>query len=417
MRSPWLYGLLAILPVPVLFFSSHVPAWAPVVALLWLAGVLILRSAIMHRWLSHTPADLILLGLVALLPLGLWASPDRSVTLPRTYALLADIALFYALAFQAENRALRWAGWLVLLAGLALTIAVVPGVHFYSGQKLPFIERSIYEFLPSGLKLPGDENGFNPNMAGGLLAIFLPPALALSLRAQNWGQRILAAFTFLTLFVAVLLTQSRGATLGVLVAIAVVTGLMYRSLRWLWWAAGVLMLGFLAVRGDVVVGFLSDAEATGGVHSLAQRAELWSRAIYAGQDFAFTGIGLGSFPAVIALLYPAFQVIITADVPHAHNVYLQALAEMGYPGLILYLAFFITLFFVLLRRVRLAAGWRRSLAVGLLGSLVVVLVHGLVDVPMYSPISAIVFWGMFGLMMAVGLADDHTLPAEAPRHD
>jgi putative inorganic carbon (HCO3(-)) transporter len=301
---------------------------------------------------------------------------------------------------------LRWAGWLVLLAGLALTIAVVPGVHFYPGQKLPFIDRSIYEFLPSGLKLPGDENGFNPNMAGGLLAIFLPPALALSLRAQNWGQRILAAFTFLTLFVAVLLTQSRGATLGVLVAIAVVTGLMYRSLRWLWWAAGVLMLGFLAVRGDVVVGFLSDAEATGGVHSLAQRAELWSRAIYAGQDFAFTGIGLGSFPAVIALLYPAFQVIITADVPHAHNVYLQALAEMGYPGLILYLAFFITLFFVLLRRVRLAVGWRRSLAVGLLGSLVVFLVHGLVDVPTYSPISAIVFWGMFGLMMAVGMNNE-----------
>jgi O-antigen ligase len=167
-----------------------------------------------------------------------------------------------------------------------------------------------------------------------------------------------------------------------------------------------LLLGLLAVRGDVILQGFMESDVSSGVHSLAQRMELWSRAIYAGQDFAFTGIGLGSFPAVIALLYPTFQVVITADVPHAHNIYLQALAEMGYPGLILYLAFFITLFFVLLRRVRLAVGWRRSFAVGLLGSLVVFLVHGLVDVPTYSPISAVVFWGMFGLMMAVGMNNE-----------
>jgi O-antigen ligase len=103
------------------------------------------------------------------------------------------------------------------------------------------------------------------------------------------------------------------------------------------------------------------------------------------------------------LLYPSFQIIITADVPHAHSVYFQTLAEMGYLGLILHLAFFIILSLVLIRQMRGAHDWRRPLAVGLLGSLAVFLIHGVVDVPNYSPLSAIVIWGLFGVMMAIGM--------------
>jgi len=317
------------------------------------------------------------------------------------------VALFYALAVQSENRALRWAGWAILLAGLIFIAVTVPGTHLYPSQKLPFIDKSVYDYLPTGLQLPGDENGFNPNMTGGLLALFLPPALALSIRADNWGQRILAIFTTLALALALLLTQSRGALLGAVVGLIVVSSIFSKPLRWLWWAVGLMVLAVMAVKGgSILQAFMASDTGGSGVHSMAQRLELWSRAIYAGMDFAFTGIGLGAFPDVIGLLYPPFQVIITADVPHAHNVYLQALAEMGYPGLILYLAFFLILLFVLARRVRRSDGWTRTLAIGLLGSLTVFLVHGIVDVPSYSPLSAIVIWGLFGMMMAVGLVGD-----------
>ncbi len=404
MRSPWLFGLLALPPIPVLLFSAHVPAWASTAAMIWLAALLIVRSAVTGRWLSHTPADLILLGLLALLPLGLWAAPERDITLPRAYAFIANIAIFYALAMQAENAALRWTGWLLLLAGVAFTIAIVPGTRFYAGQKLPFIAKSVYDILPSGLRLPGDENGFNPNMSGGLLALFLPPALALSIRPHHWTQRILAIAVLILLAAAVTLTQSRGAILALLVAIVVVTGVLLKPMRWLWWMGGWVALGVAALKGGVILDAFLNADASGNsVHSMAQRTELWSRAIYAGLDFPFTGIGLGSFPRVMNLLYPPFRVVITADVPHAHNIYLQALAEMGYPGLMLHLAFFFILLFGLSRQIRQAQDWARSLAVGLLGSLTVLLVHGIVDTPTYSPLSAIVIWGLFGLMMAVGM--------------
>ncbi len=408
---PWLFGLLALPSVPLLFFSPRLPTWTPVLALVWLALLWLGSSWMTKRWLSHTPADLILLGMALILPLGLWASADRTVTLPRTYALIADMALFYAISAQSENRAFRRAGWLTLAAGLILMIATIPGTHFYPGQKLPFVDRSLYDYLPTGLRLPGDKNGFNPNMTGGLLALFLPPALALSIRSDNWAQRLLAILTTLALALAILLTQSRGALLGSFVGFVLVSGITIKPLRWLWWAGGLFILAIMAVKGGVILDAFMRSDASTGVHSLAQRVELWRRAIYAGMDFAFTGIGLGSFPQVIGLIYPPFQVIITADVPHAHNVYLQTLAEMGYPGLVLYLAFFLILLFALIHRIRRADGWQRSLAVGLLGSLAAFLVHGIVDVPTYSPLSALVFWGMFGLMMAVGLYNDrHASP-------
>lgn len=417
-RSPWLFGLLAILPIPVLLFSAHFPAWAPVAALLWLGTLVVLRSFASQRWLSHTPADLILLILLLLLPLGLWASADRANTLSRSYALIADMALFYAVTAQSENRAFRWVGWLTLIAGVILMAVTLPGTHFYPGQKIPFVDRSIYDYLPTGLRLPGDKNGFNPNMTGGLLALFLPPALALSIRAENWLQRLLAIVTFLMLSVALLLTQSRGAILGAIVALVIVSGVMSKPLRWLWWAGGLLTLGVMAVKGSSILQMLMSSNAsTNGVHSMAQRTELWSRAIYAGVDFPLTGIGLGQFPNTVQLLYPTFQVTLTADVPHAHNLYLQTLAEMGYPGLIVTIAFLLVLLFALIRRTRQAQNSMTPLAIGLLGSLTVLLAHGIVDVPTYSPLSAIVIWGMFGLMMAVGITGDRPLSAEASHHD
>ena len=36
--------------------------------------------------------------------------------------------------------------------------------------------------------------------------------------------------------------------------------------------------------------------------------EIWSRALYALQDFPFTGVGLGAFRRVVNVLYPLFLV-------------------------------------------------------------------------------------------------------------
>ena len=412
-RSSWFFGLLILLAVPVLLFSSGLPAWAPMLALGWLALLFVLHGVVTGHWLSTTPADIVLLALMLLLPLGLWASSDMDVTLARTFALLANIALFYAIAIQAEIRGMRWIGWALLAAGIILVFATVPMTKFW-GAKLPFLGRSVYDLLPSGMRLPGDENGFNPNMTGGLLAVFVPPALVLSIRAESRWQRVLAIVALLLTSVAVLLTQSRGALIGLIVGFAVVTGILWRKLGLVWLAGGVLAVVALALKGGAIMQalFSNNAQDT-EIVSMTARVELWNRAIYAGTDFPLTGIGMGQFPDTVQRLYPPSHMVLSEAVPHAHNFFLQIFAEMGYPGLIVYVAFFLILFFVLLRRIHLARDWRQVLSIGLLGSLTVFLTHGIVDVPIYSPLSAIVFWGLFGVMMAVGLSGDRSgLPEE-----
>jgi O-antigen ligase len=412
-RSSWFFGLLILLAVPVLLFSSGLPAWAPMLALGWLVLLFVLHGVVTGHWLSTTPADIVLLALMLLLPLGLWASSDMDVTLARTFALLANIALFYAIAIQAEIRGMRWIGWALLAAGIILVFATVPMTKFW-GAKLPFLGRSVYDLLPSGMRLPGDENGFNPNMTGGLLAVFVPPALVLSIRAESRWQRVLAIVALLLTSVAVLLTQSRGALIGLIVGFAVVTGILWRKLGLVWLAGGVLAVVALALKGGAIMQalFSNNAQDT-EIVSMTARVELWNRAIYAGTDFPLTGIGMGQFPDTVQRLYPPSHMVLSEAVPHAHNFFLQIFAEMGYPGLIVYVAFFLILFFVLLRRIHLARDWRQVLSIGLLGSLTVFLTHGIVDVPSYSPLSAIVFWGLFGVMMAVGLSGDRAgLPEE-----
>lgn len=55
---------------------------------------------------------------------------------------------------------------------------------------------------------------------------------------------------------------------------------------------------------------------------LEARVEIWSRAVYAIQDFPFTGCGLGTFRRIVPILYPLFLISSDADIGHAHNLFL-----------------------------------------------------------------------------------------------
>jgi len=412
LRSPWLFGFLTILPFPALFFSSALPAWAPIIALIYLLILFFLRNRTTGRWLCNTPADLLLLGMLLTLPLGLWVSADRANTLSHSYALIADMTLFYAVAAQSENRALRWVGWLTLAAGVILMVTTIPGTHFYPGHKLPFIHRSLYDYLPTGLRLPGDKNGFNPNMTAGLLAPFAPIAIMLAVKPTRRSQQILAILTTLLLLGAILLTQSRGAMLAAVIAIAVVTSISHRFWRWVWLTLSLPAFAFLIVNRQAFLNALinSGIDAS-SVNTLDARQILWQRTLLMAHDLPFTGVGLGMFHPVMIAIYPPLGFSSTTDIPHPHNIFLQALAEMGYPGLILFMAFYLVLAYVLIRQIRRRRDWPHTLSIGLLGALITYLIHGLVDVPTYSPLSAAVFWLLFGSMMAVGLYEDAPFPS------
>jgi O-antigen ligase len=339
------------------------------------------------------------------------------VTLAWSYALLANLAIFWAVAAQRDTPWLAWSGWLLLLLGLALVALTITGTRF-SVAKLPFIDRDIYSLLPGGLRPFWNPDGFNSNLSGGLLALFWAPALVLAWAGRSWLQRDVAKIVFLLLSAVLLLMQSRGALLGAAAALVAITCL--RSIHWrLFWvvAAALIIMGLYPLGPERwLETFLGRSDALGRL-DLQSRQLLWQGAFQLIGDYPLTGVGLGLFEPALRQISPAELFRPGSEFKHAHNIYLQAGAELGLPGLAAYLAFYLVLLYLLARRARAYPGhYTGVLALGLFGSLVTFLSHGFFEVITYAPRAAVVVWALFGLMAAVstGPAADNGVTAGSP---
>ena len=165
-------------------------------------------------------------------------------------------------------------------------------------------------------------------------------------------------------------------------------------------------LGGQAIANFALVG--------GAITSVESRFEVWSRAIYMLQDFPYTGIGIGTFPRVAPILYPFFLIGPDADVPHAHNIYLQAGVDFGLPGLIAYVSLWTVLLLSTWQSARrLSESSLYPLAVGLFCGFVAFLVHGLTDAITGQSIKAsVIVWGLIGVATAIRTTLQISHPAD-----
>jgi putative inorganic carbon (HCO3(-)) transporter len=227
--------------------------------------------------------------------------------------------------------------------------------------------------------------------------------------------RLLCAAALLGITAVLVLSQARTALAAVAVAALGMAAGRWRLVRWLALWAAVALAVWWGCRGLPDVRRWAELlSSTGTLTSLDGRQEVWSRALYMLEDFPFTGIGLGAFDLVQPLLYPFFLGAGVAH--HAHNLFLQVGVDLGLPGLIAYLA-------VLLGS--LYATWSSltptgarpgegSLALGLLGSQLVLLLGGLTDVANWGTKLAFLPWFVLGLSLAqaetsTDYADSHRL--------
>jgi len=155
---------------------------------------------------------------------------------------------------------------------------------------------------------------------------------------------------------------------------------------------------FFALRPDVVARFFDVAGGTAGEISFSGRPEIWSRAIYAIQDFSFTGTGLGTFRRVVNLLYPLFTISPDTDIAHAHNMFLQVAVDVGLPGLIAYLALLELAGVVAWGAARRGSGAVRGLGLGLFAGLIASHIYGLTDAIALGSKPGLVFWMALGLI-------------------
>lgn len=205
--------------------------------------------------------------------------------------------------------------------------------------------------------------------------------------------KYLRCFSLPLVFLALLLTQSRGGTLAAVIALVIAGVTLFRT-GWLkaqWLGAFLLGLVFL-MTAVLIVGTDTIAGRWEGLVNLSweqldrgeARRTVWQNTWRASQDFWPLGSGCGSFSVVYPLYQPSRSTSLYYT--HAENGYLQVLLEAGLPGVFLIALTCATLVIWGWRAWRAAPTPRHRAAVGAVGAgLAAFAFHGLVDYVWYVP--------------------------------
>ena len=407
--------LILLLLAPLFLF----PMKLTVVALLSLPLLWTCARTVGSSVITRTPLDGALLLLAIMLLVSVYATPDVTYSLPKIVGLIYGIVCFYAAvrwATQSPDR-LGLALLAFIFAGSLFAFIALLGTNWLS--KVPYLAE-VSRKLPHSIRgLPGAAEGFHPNAVGGTLVFFIP--LQLTMLASTWRKEqiglipwiprpgLVAIFAQLAALAlttgALLLSQSRGAWLGLAAGLI---GVLLLHRKWTQKVfLGLLLLGavLLVVAGPEKAANLVTAEVGAGMKdNTTSRLELWSRAIYGIGDFPISGMGMNMFRRVMPVFYPSFTTPPDLDVAHAHNHLLQVALDLGFPGLVAYLALWLGAGSMLLMVIRLAEDqWMKDAALGLSMGLASHFIFGIGDsVPLGAKIG-IVFWMVLALVVSLFL--------------
>lgn len=338
------------------------------------AGVIGLRGRLPWRNQYSLPGLLLLLGA----SVGVLVSPDRTGALGEWRAFfvepMAAGLVVAGLAAVEERR-------LLLELGLAASGCAAALVNLF--ENVPRILSGRFNLASPPVAIYQNANQ---------LALYLVPldalAFALLLFSSRRLERIGAAVFLVVTVPAVLLSYSRGGIAALAVSLLAVGLLHPRRLAVTVPLAAVLAAGVALVPG-IRRRALVEFDPRSPNNTLHSRLDLWRGTLKMLERRPLQGAGLRGFDARVAPYYrDPFKVAFP------HDVVLNFWSETGLLGLA---------GFVWLSAAAVWSGWRapaaRAIGAGVIGFVVAVWVHGIVDVPYLKNDLALAFWAVLGLQV------------------
>ncbi|MBZ0300158.1 MAG: O-antigen ligase family protein, partial [Anaerolineae bacterium] len=301
-----------------------------------------------------------------------WAElRPQAITELRT--LILEPALFY-LIFRRTARSSHSQLMITVSLWLAgLVVSVIGLWMFFQGESIITAEAGVHRLA----SVYG-----SPNNLGLFLGRCLPFALAYLLSSVDRTRRGVAVAAFLAMAAAVLLSQSAGALLiGVPVAGASVLLLIWRR-RALRPLAGVLALGTAALALALQSArFARLLDFTSGTNFA--RIRVWNSALNAIREHPITGLGLDQFLYAFRSRYILPDAWQEPDLSHPHNFLLDFWVRLGIFGVAVF-AWIQVVFWIQAARFYQQLRSEHNpiyfaLVVGVMGSMINLLSHGLVD--------------------------------------
>jgi len=218
---------------------------------------------------------------------------------------------------------------------------------------------------------------------------------------------------------ALLMSWSRGAWLGFAAAMAILV-LFLPKRRWI----GILLLiiagsAFVAsiklnimpqtflsrvgsIGADLQIGDVRGEFVTIENYAVVERLAHWQAGLDMARENLLTGVGFGNYDR-------AYEEFAALNWPialgHAHNYYINLLAEVGVIGTVAYLLLWAAIFIQVVRILKHSDWPQRGIALGLLAAWTAISVHHMVD-KLYVNNMFIYFGVMLGLQQILDVRDD-----------
>ena len=367
------------------------------------AGLLFLAWAV---WVYFTHQEQIVfsplvppLAVLSLVACGQWffhGTASSYGTRMELLLLVSDLILLF-LAVQAFRTLQDWRGfvWFGMVFGFFISIFGILQQLTFNG-KLYWFREMHYGGIPFG---PYANRNHFAGFAELVLPLALVPLVLGRVRRERWP--VVSLFVVVGIG-ALFLSASRGGivSFGVELAVLALAMILRRTIgKQLLAGAVVLVLAVVMVSwlgvGQVLQRFSSfqTLEATAGKRA-SMRRDTWQVFL----NHSLTGTGLGT----LQIVYPPYESLYDGKiVNHAHNDYLEALAETGVLGGLCCAWFLAVLFGESLRRVRqLSDSFAGTLQLSGLVACTGFLVHSLVDFNLHIPSNALLFFLMAHLATA-----------------
>ncbi|HEX2619298.1 MAG TPA: O-antigen ligase family protein [Phototrophicaceae bacterium] len=263
----------------------------------------------------------------------------------------------------------------------------------------------IIEHLPSISTYPGVEGLFNPNEIAGAMSWLMPLCLGLTMYYFQKNRRLLSLIAGAgagLLLLALLFGQSFSALAGIVVGIAII--LIPRNYRVA--GTGLIVAGILVIQAVIFINptlVVETAVRFSGrenINSLEHRQVMWTAARQAVIDHPVTGLGMAMFrsPAVWEdYPTPGYD---RSKAVHAHNELLHIATDLGIPGFITMLSWYLGTFYMLYYAWKRSDSVTRWAVTGIAAGLIAHMIYGLADsIPLWDRF-AFIFWWMLGLAAA-----------------
>ena len=339
-------------------------------------------------------------SLTAVFAIGAWHSASLSHWLREWLKWLVIALIIWNLSLLDAE---KWR-WLIFAILLSATANAIVGLYIFFGgsgaDHLLILGRFYRAFGTFG----------QPNPYGGFMGIALPiglmttvsqlPAIVAAWRAKGRlpgaPALVLACSSLATLLIAaaLLASWSRGAWLGTAVAcLAILVALPRRFfhgailalcialLFFFAWSIGLLPSSIVSRLTTTATELVTISDVRGvnvypWNYAVLERLAHWQAAVNMAADAPLLGLGLGSYEVV----YDGYRLIFwEAPLGHAHNHYLNMLAETGIVGLAAYFGFWLLTIRLTWSLRRHPDTFARFTAIGLLGCWVYIAVHSLFD--------------------------------------